>query len=35
LPATWPPDRYQDWTFTSEQTMTYQDTPRFVGQPAR
>jgi len=26
---TWP-DSYQDWTFTSEQTMIYQDTPRFV-----
>ena len=26
LPATWPPDRYQDWTFTSEQMMTFQDT---------
>jgi hypothetical protein len=31
LPATWRPDPYQDWTFTSKQTMIYQDTPRFVG----
>ena len=28
LPATWPPVRYQDWTSTSKQTMTFQDTPR-------
>jgi hypothetical protein len=26
LPATWPPERYQDWTSTSKQTMTFQDT---------
>jgi hypothetical protein len=32
LPATWPPDRYQDWTFTSEQMMTFQDTRTVVGQ---
>ena len=32
LPATWRPDPYQDWSFTSKQTMTFQDTPRFVGQ---
>ena len=31
LPAIWQPDLYQNWTFTSEQTMIYQDTPRFVG----
>jgi hypothetical protein len=31
LPATGRPDPYQDWTFTSEQTMTFQDTPHFVG----
>jgi hypothetical protein len=31
LPATWRPDPYQDWTFTSKQTMTFQDTPRGVG----
>jgi hypothetical protein len=29
---TWRPDPYQDWTFTSKQTMTFQDTPRDVGQ---
>jgi hypothetical protein len=30
----WLPDLYQNWTrfATSEQTMIYQDTPRFVGQ---
>jgi len=27
LPAIWRPDPYQNWTFTSEQTMIYQDTP--------
>ena len=32
LPATWPPDRYQDWTFTSEQMMTFQDTRAGVRQ---
>jgi hypothetical protein len=26
LPATWVPIRYQGWTSTSEQTMTFQDT---------
>jgi hypothetical protein len=26
------PDLSQNWTFTSEQTMTFQDTPRCVGQ---
>ena len=26
-PAIWRPDPYQNWTFTSEQTMIYQDTP--------
>jgi len=31
LPAIWQPDLYQNWTFTSEQMMIYQDTPRFVG----
>jgi hypothetical protein len=43
LPATWPPDRYQDRTslaphcvwcsagVTDKQTMIYQDTPRCVG----
>ena len=33
LPArcAWQPDLYQNWTFTSEQMMIYQDTPRFVG----
>ena len=31
LPAIWRPDPYQNWTFTCEQTMIYQDTPRFVG----
>ena len=31
LPAIWLPDLYQNWTFTSEQMMIYQDTPRFVG----
>jgi hypothetical protein len=31
LPATWPPVRYQDWTFTSKQTMTFQDTRAGVG----
>jgi len=30
LPATWQPDFYRDWTFTSEQTMTFQDTSRGV-----
>jgi len=30
LPAIWQPDLYQNWTFTSKQTMIYQDTPRFV-----
>ncbi|MHB0988365.1 MAG: hypothetical protein ACYC3P_06860 [Bellilinea sp.] len=30
MPATWLPDPYQDWTFTSKQTMAFQDTPRFV-----
>ena len=30
LPASWSPDLYQNWTFTSEQTMTFQDTPRCV-----
>ncbi|MEW6712964.1 MAG: hypothetical protein AB1403_24305, partial [Candidatus Riflebacteria bacterium] len=29
-PAIWRPDPYQSWTFTSKQTMIYQDTPRFV-----
>ena len=29
-PAIWRPDPYQNWTFTSEQTMIYQDTPRDV-----
>jgi hypothetical protein len=28
LPATWPPVRYQNWTSTSKQTMTFQNTPR-------
>jgi hypothetical protein len=28
LPATWPPVRYQDWTSTNKQTMTFQDTPQ-------
>jgi len=27
----WQPDLYQNWTFTSKQTMIYQDAPRFVG----
>jgi len=31
LPAIWQPDLYRNWTFTSEQTMIYQDTPRFFG----
>jgi hypothetical protein len=31
LPATWPPERYQDWTSTSKQTMTFQDTRAGVG----
>jgi len=31
LPAIWQPDLYQNWTFTSKQTMIYQDTPRCVG----
>jgi hypothetical protein len=26
LPATWRPERYQDWTSTSKQTMALQDT---------
>ena len=30
LPAIWWLDPNQNWTFTSEQTMIYQDTPRFV-----
>ncbi|MCJ7431733.1 hypothetical protein MUO83_11070, partial [Candidatus Bathyarchaeota archaeon] len=30
LPAIWRPDPYQYWTFTSKQTMIYQDTPRIV-----
>jgi hypothetical protein len=30
LPAIWLPDLYQNWTFTSEQMMIYQDTPRIV-----
>jgi hypothetical protein len=30
LPAIRRPDTYRNWTFTSEQTMIYQDTPRFV-----
>jgi hypothetical protein len=32
LPAIRRPDTYRNWTFTSEQTMAFQDTPRFVGQ---
>ena len=35
LPATWWPDPYQDWTFTSKQTMIYQDTPRNFRLPGR
>ena len=31
LPATWPPDRYQDWTSTSEQTMTFRTHHAIVG----
>jgi hypothetical protein len=31
LPAIRRPDPYQNWTFTSKQTMIYQDTPRRVG----
>jgi hypothetical protein len=30
LPAIRRPDTYRNWTFTSEQTMTFQDTPRCV-----
>jgi hypothetical protein len=30
LPAIRRPDTYRNWTFTSEQMMIYQDTPRFV-----
>ena len=32
LPAIRRPDTYRNWTSTSEQTMIYQDTPRFVRQ---
>ena len=31
LHATWPSVRYQDWTSTSKQTMTFQDTRAGVG----
>jgi len=32
LPAIRRPDTYRNWTSTSEQTMTFQDTPCAVGQ---
>ena len=30
MPAAWPPGSYHDRTSTGEQTMAFQDTPRFV-----
>ncbi|MCJ7530917.1 MAG: hypothetical protein MUO64_07780 [Anaerolineales bacterium] len=30
MPATWPPGSYHDRTFTGEQTMAFQDAPRYV-----
>jgi len=35
LPAIRRPDTYRKWTSTSEQTMTFQDTPRCVGRTHR